>query len=183
MARVLKITLLAVLVAAVGVGAFFVGRQTATTTTSTPPVCRLAQLQIQQSGSSGAAGTLQRTFSLTNTSTTTCTLDGYPGVQLVGRGGGLKPTNALRGGGLAFEEIAPSTVTLRPNQVAYFNAGYSDVMAPCSLAGAVQVTPPGASTHAVVNVSPMMRVCDNGTLHVSAVFAASDTFATRTTAP
>lgn len=39
------------------------------------------------------------------------------------------------------------------------------------------------TVHAVVTVSPIIEACDNGTLHVSAVFGSTDTAATKTTAP
>ncbi len=182
MARIVKLVLIVILVAGVGVGAFIVGRHTAPTTSSSPPVCKAAELHATQSGSSGAAGTMERTFSLVNTGSTTCVLDGYPRLLLLDRSGGALPTQVVRGGGLAFEDVAPSTVVLGPKAASYFNVGYSDVMSPCSSATSVQITPPGGSAYLVVSVSPTMRVCDNGTLHVSAVFGSGEAAATKTTA-
>ncbi len=197
MTRVYRITALVLAVVAVGVGAFFAGRSTAPTTTSgpttttseapttstSPAVCEAAQLRIAQSGVNGAAGTIERTFSLVNAGPAPCTLDGYPGLLLLGHGPAVQPTNVVRGGGLTFENIPPSAVELAPGATAYFNIGYSDVTAPCSTATAVAVIPPATSTHLAVSVAPSILACDNGTLHVSAVFGSTDRTATQTTAP
>jgi hypothetical protein len=208
MDRLYRITLVVIVAAAVGVGAFFAGRETApsttsgttttsppvttapttTSTTSAPPttvagLCQVSQLRVAQSGGGAAMGTNERTFSLTNTSSAPCTLYGYPGLLLLGPHAAAEPTDVVRGGGLSFENVGPSLVRLAPAAVAYFNVGYSDVMPPCSVATTVEVTPPTNTTHAEVGVSPEIMACDSGTLHVSAVFAATNTAATQTTAP
>lgn len=205
MTRLYRVAVVVIAVVAVGLGAFFAGRETAPTktattlptttttlptTTTSPPTtsavlatCQPSQLRIEQSGGGAAAGTNERTFSLTNTSSTTCELYGYPGMLLLGPGSAAEPTNVVRGGGLAFEDISPSTVTLVPGSTAYFNVGYSDVMSPCSTATDVEITPPGDTAHAVVTVPLAINACDDGTLNVSAVFSSTDTAATQTTAP
>ena len=196
MTRVYRMTTLVLAVVAVGVGAFIAGRSTAPTTTSGPTttteapttstslaVCEATQLRIAQSGVVGAAGTIERTFTLVNAGPARCTLDGYPGLLLLGHGTVVEPTNVVRGGGLTFENIPPSAVELGPGATAYFNIGYSDVTAPCSTATAVAVIPPATSTHLVASVAPSILACDNGTLHVSAVFGSTDRAATQTTAP
>jgi hypothetical protein len=213
MIRFYKFTLVAAVVAAVGVGAFFAGRETAptitssststtttttkttkttsvpSTTTSAPSttvvsaICVVSQLHIAQSGGGAAAGTSERTFTLTNMSSTPCILHGYPGLLLVGAGAVAESTIVVRGGGLAFENIGPSTVKLAPKAAAYFNVGYSDVTPPCSTATAVEITPPTNTAHATVSVSPTTMACNNGELHVSAVFGSTNVAATQTTAP
>ena len=188
--------MLVLAIIAVGVGAFFAGRSTAPTTTSGPTttttevpttsttsaVCQVAQLRVAQSGVNGAAGTIERTFSLVNTGAAHCTLDGYPGLLLLGHGTAAQPTNVVRGGELTFENIPPSAVRLAPGATAYFNIGYSDVTPPCSTATAVAVIPPAASTHLTLSVAPSILACENGTVHVSAVFGSTDRTATQTTA-
>lgn len=208
MTRVYRVAGIVVGVVIVGVGSFFAGRETATTapartttttstsaraatttttsTTSTTVVtatCQMSELDITQTGGGGAAGTDERTFSLVNTSTSTCTLYGYPGLLLLGPSATAEPTTVDRGGGLTFENVAPSTVTLAPGATAYFNVGYSDVTPPCSTATAAEVTPPTNTTHAVVSLSQHITACSNGTLHVSAIFGSTNTAATQTTAP
>lgn len=134
------------------------------------------------SGSGGAAGTIELTFSLTNIASVSCTMQGYPGVLLLDASGAALPTTVIRGGSLSFENIAVTAVSLSPAEIAYFNLGYSDVTAPCSMASQVEVTPPNSTAHASVPVTSL-RACNNGTLTVSPVFASSNAAATETTAP
>jgi len=157
-----------------------------TSTTAGVTTCQPSQLRIAQSGFQGAAGTIEVTFSLVNTSSAPCTMHGYPGMLLLGAGGAPLPTAVVRGGGLAFEDLPVGDVALSPGQAAYFNVGYSDVTTDattCSIAAQVAITPPGATSHAVVAVSPDVNACNGGTLDVSPVFAATDAAATMTTAP
>jgi hypothetical protein len=156
-----------------------------TSTTAAVAVCRASQLSMAKAGGEGAAGTQELTFSLTNSSSSLCTMRGYPGMLLLSSSGAAEPTTVDRGGGFAFENVAVSTVSLAPGKTAYFNLGYSDVTAippQCSTADSVEITPPTATTHGVVAVSNI-QACANGTLHVSAVFGATDATATATTAP
>jgi hypothetical protein len=153
------------------------------TTTST--TCQPSQLAVTESGSGGAAGTIEDTFTLTNTSTTTCTLYGYPGMALLSASGSELPTNVIRGGGLNFENIAPTFISLSPTQSSLFNLGFSDVVqgtTGCSVASQVEITPPNDYSFLTVPVTTI-DACGNGTMHVSAVFASSDSAATSTTAP
>jgi hypothetical protein len=166
---------------------------TTSTTTAPPPsttaattTCLAAHLKILRSGSEGAAGTIELTFSLTNTSTTPCTLHGYPGLQLLDATGNELATNVVRGGGLAFENVAVTDVSLAPGQTAYFNLGYNDVTtgtSTCSAAPQAEITPPNDTSFAVVAVSPSIDACGGGTLNVSPVFASTDAAGTETTAP
>lgn len=158
---------------------------TTTSTTAAVTVCRASQLTMARVGSEGAAGTQELTFSLENSSSATCTMRGYPGMLLLAADGAALPTTVDRGGGLAFENVAVTSVSLAPGQSAYFNLGYSDVVAvppACSTAAAVEITPPTATTQGEVT-GLHVQACANGTLHVSPVFGSTDTTATATTAP
>jgi hypothetical protein len=158
----------------------------ATTTSAANTTCQPSQLNITLSGTEGAAGTIELTFSLTNTSPTLCTMFGYPGMQLLSTSGASEPTTVVRGGGLSFENVAPASVSLANGQTAYFNVGYSDVVTgntACTVAKQVEITPPNDTAHAVVPVSYQIQACNAGELHVSAVFASSNAAATVTTAP
>jgi len=157
-----------------------------TTTSTANTTCQPSQLNITLYGTEGAAGTNELTFSLTNTSPTLCTMSGYPGMQLLSTSGASEPTTVIRGGGLAFENVTPTAVSLTTGQTAYFNVGYSDVVTgntSCSVAKQVQITPPNDTAHAVVPVTYQIQACNAGELHVSAVFASSNSTATVTTAP
>ncbi|HVC15192.1 MAG TPA: DUF4232 domain-containing protein [Acidimicrobiales bacterium] len=159
---------------------------TSTSTIAALTTCQVAGLKIIEVGHGGAAGTQEMTFSLTNTSGTPCGTYGYPGMLLVGSTGAALPTTVVRGGSLSFENIAPAHVTLGPGQTAYFNVGFNDVQTgstSCSSAHTVEITPPTNTTHATVGDSLGIYACNNGTLNVSAVFPATNTSATQTTAP
>jgi hypothetical protein len=168
---------------------------TTRTITSTPTVpaspavaaagCQPSQLHIARLGSGGAAGTIEVTFSLTNTSAMRCALHGYPGMELLDASGGHLATVMTRGGGLTFENVAVTDVSLAPGQTAYFNLGYGDVpvgMTSCSVASQVEITPPNDRSFAVVRV-PQIDACGGGMLHVSPVFTSTDAAAMTTTAP
>lgn len=161
---------------------------TTTTTTTSPPAttaigkCQTSGLRVTVVGSQGAAGTQEMTFGLTDTASA-CTTYGYPGMLLLGTANAPLPTTVDRGGTFAFENVPPSNVQLAPGQTAYFNVGFSDVQSAsttCSSAAKVDVTPPTNTSSATVTAS--IRACDNGTLHVSAVFSSTNAAATQTTA-
>jgi hypothetical protein len=158
-----------------------------TTTTVANTKCQLSGLKIAVKGQGGAAGTQELTFSLTNTSAAACKTYGYPGLLLVSTSGAtVWTTTEVHGGGVSFENIAASTVTITPGQAAYFNVGFSDVTTAgttCSTTHSIQVIPPTNTTHAMVAVAQGIHACDNGTLHTSAIFSSTNSTATQTTAP
>jgi len=126
------------------------------------------------------------TFSLTNASTKLCTMTGYPGMVLLSAQGKGLPTVVTRGGGLAFENLPVTDVSLAPGQVAYFNLGYNDVTtgtSGCTTAAQIGITPPNDTSSVVVPLSPQIVACGGGALRVSPVFASTDSAATQTTAP
>jgi hypothetical protein len=90
----------------------------------------------------------------------------------------------VRGGGnYSFDSFPPTTLTLSPGKVAYFNLGYHDIpygTETCPSATALEVTPPNAYDHLTVDLS--FQPCDHGTLEISPVFAAGGS-GSQTTAP
>jgi hypothetical protein len=107
-------------------------------------------------------------------------------MQLLDTSGASLPTVVIRGGGLAFENVAATNVSLAPGQMAYFNLGYNDVVTgttSCSVATQVEITPPNDAMYLVAPVFSQIDACNGGTLHVSPVFASTDSTATVTTAP
>jgi len=135
-------------------------------------------------GSQGAAGTIELSFELRNTSTTPCPMEGYPGAQLLAASGAELPTHVVSGGSFQFTDFSPAPVVLTPGATAYFNLAYSDVPTgtetSCPTATEIEVTPPHASDHDVVAVQ--ITACAAGTLTVSPVFSSSSS-QSQTTAP
>jgi hypothetical protein len=83
------------------------------------PRCRTADLSGALGGSNGAAGTIYRWLTLTNRSSATCHLHGYPGVSLVDASGNQlgEPATENRG-------VAPATVLLHGGGKAYAAIGF-----------------------------------------------------------
>ena len=146
--------------------------------------CPAGVLSGSVAGSSGAAGTIEVTIALRNTGTATCTLGGYPGLQLLDAAGVQLPTHVVRAGSYPFTDFAPSTVTLAAGGTAYVNLGYSDVPSgsetSCPKAASLWVTPPGAYDHLTTTLA--LAPCAGGTVTVSPVFGPGSP-ATQTTAP
>ena len=164
-------------------------RAVPTTTTSRPTssttgtaaggtTCQPAQLAAAAGQATGAAGTIAMTISLTNSSPTTCTLEGYPGMQLLDANGGDLPTTVVRDQ-FHFPDPAadqpPSLVTLAPHATGMFGLSYEDVPVgnetSCPTSAQAEVTPPNDFTHLVMPLQ--IAPCANGTVHVSPVYAGS----------
>jgi hypothetical protein len=130
---------------------------------------------VSVGGSNGAAGTIEDTVTLANTSGAQCSLIGYPGMQLYDSAGTAVPTMVVRGGvhfAVAAANAAPAKVTLAPNQSAQFVLHYSDVPSgnetSCPNSSTARITPPNDLTSASVALS--IAPC-GGVVHVSPVFA------------
>jgi hypothetical protein len=160
------------------------GASTTSTTGATTTSCPAGSLVGSVVGSSGAAGTIELTVELRSTATTTCVLGGYPGLQLLDASGAQLPTHVVRGGSYPFTSFAPTTVSLAPGAVSYFNLGYSDVPngteTVCPRASSMWVTPPNAYDH--LTLAATLAPCAGGTVTVSPVFGPGSA-ATQTTAP
>jgi hypothetical protein len=156
----------------------------ATTTTTTVPGCTGANYTLSLLGTEGAAGTNEVTFGLRNTSSATCVLFGYPGIELLGAGGAGIATNDVRGGVESFTDFPAADVSVATGATAYFNIGYSDVVSggesSCPTTTGIQVIPPNTTTE--LKVAGQFTVCNGGTVDVSPVFGAGSS-ETQTTAP
>lgn len=71
-------------------------KSTDTSTANRGGRCRSANLVAHMVSVEGAAGSTIRTYTLVNTGTNTCTLYGYPGLQLLGTGGTKLTTRVVR---------------------------------------------------------------------------------------
>ena len=132
--------------------------------------CRVSDLRIFDAGSNGAAGTIQATIAIVNESGKTCTLIGYPHLQLLDAQGNLLPTSVLPGRA-SDAPSKPTLVTLRPGERAMFVLRYSDVgngPGSCKTASQLRVTPPGDRSFALVPVS--ITACGKNETIVSPVF-------------
>ncbi len=153
------------------------GATTTTANSASVPTCLASQLSIEPHQGGAAAGTIVLSVSMRNASATACTLQGYPGMQLLGAQGTPIPTNVVRGGFSgsvpAAVSQAPSLVTLAPGFTASFWLQYEDVPVggetSCPSSAKAQITPPNDTSPALVALA--ISPCNGGTVHVSPVLA------------
>ncbi len=143
-------------------------------TPSGPGACLASDLQASTTDFQGAAGTFYTLLVLTNTSSTACTLYGYPGVSYVtAPGGSIIGAPAGRN-----PLLADTLVSLQPGQSASALLGRADTGAytvgcqPTAQAQWLQVYPPG-DLGAVYAQWPATVCTDPATvyMHVTAVRA------------
>jgi Protein of unknown function (DUF4232) len=91
---------------------------------SGPSQCTTADLRLTVGASNGAAGTVYYPLDFTNTSSSTCTMYGYPRVAFVNPAGGSQVGAAA---GRA-SSTAPALVTLAPGATAHATLAVSDVL-------------------------------------------------------
>ena len=139
------------------------------------PQCSPSQIGITATGTGAGLGHVGVLFTLRNTSSASCRLDGYPDLQLLGSNGQALPTTVVRAGATGaylFPAVAPHRVALPPAAAASFDLQYGDnpvgaqanepYAQACPSATSAQVKLPDASDHAVVPVS--MAPCDGQVL-------------------
>jgi Domain of unknown function (DUF4232) len=132
--------------------------------------CRAGHLSGRVFDSTGAAGTIILSVTLTNKGTA-CTMKGFTGLQLVGATKAL-PTRVLHGGAPDLSP-KPSLVRIAHGGSATVLVAFSDVPVGnernCAAATTLLVRPPG-DIH-WVNVVVSMQACNHGTLRESPVVA------------
>jgi hypothetical protein len=154
---------------------------TAATTTSSTGAATAACSHVTASPrqGQGAAGTITGVITVTNTGPSGCTVDGYPTMALFsGTGASLTVTivNGLTVSVSPGADAGPSSVTIGPSSTAQFAYQFSDVPVgaetSCPSSESASVTMPGAtagSPRFALAIAP----CNNGTVRVSPVYAAS----------
>jgi len=100
---------------------------TATTaaTTATDPGCLADQLTVEVGFADAAAGSVGYRNSFENISGATCTLYGYPGLQMRDQFGAIG-TDVIRGTSVTVPPVPERLVTLAPGSRAWFQMGFSD---------------------------------------------------------
>jgi len=140
-----------------------------------PSGCLASGLQAQVTGSQGAAGTIYEVIELTNTSSATCSLYGYPGVSFVtGAGGAQVGLPATKD-----PVVAKTLVTLAPGAHAAFLLGVHEAGAypTCKMVTVdwLRIYPPG--DFGSINLQVKNQACSNAnlsTLSVSPVRAGAN---------
>jgi Protein of unknown function (DUF4232) len=138
------------------------------------PQCREAQLTMTTTGEGAGLGHVGVLFTLRNTSSAACRLEGYPSVQLLDSNGHALPTTVLRAvsGAYLFPAVVPHSVALAPGAAGSFDLQYYDSpvgaaanephATACPAATHVEVTLPNAAGNSVVPAS--MAPCEGQVL-------------------
>ena len=98
----------------------------ASTVANGPTGCVASQLNVDASYGNYAAGSIGYTNSFQNISSTTCTLFGYPGMQMLNSSGQAIQTDVIRGTSVTVPAVPEKLVTLAPGGKAWFDMGFSD---------------------------------------------------------
>ncbi|MFI5042240.1 MAG: DUF4232 domain-containing protein, partial [Acidimicrobiales bacterium] len=123
----------------------------------------------------GAAGSIAQVFILRNTSGTTCTMYGYPGLLRLDAAKKPMTTTVTRGSSVVVRDPGPSLVTLPAGASASFGSGWSHVPTPsdpasgCAASTYLEITPPDETAYLLVPAA--VDACNHGTIAVSAVVA------------
>jgi Domain of unknown function (DUF4232) len=116
--------------------------------TAAAPACRAAQLHLAGGGGGAAGGTKMEDFNLTNVSLASCTLQGWPSVQLVLRSGRVITPRLRRfhyySSGVPNHPLDARAIRLSPSHAATFIAFNRDFGDGCALVRTMLVTPPGS---------------------------------------
>ena len=141
--------------------------------------CRDGQLALRHEPEEAAMGGLRSMqFFFTNTSSSPCTLEGYPRFELLSKSGqparGGRATNGLTRMGEDFQK-PPQLVTIEPGKTAtfwidYLARGAGSMGKPCPSYRKFRIVAPG--TRRVFVQSDVIEVCSG--LEVSSVRAPSD---------
>jgi hypothetical protein len=115
--------------------------------------CRSSQLSVQPGRVGVALGHAGVVFTFQNRSAVTCTLYGFPGLQMLDAQGRPIPTRVDWGSDYIVQPEKPALVTLRPGDQASFLLGYSDpanANLTCPASSQLEVTPPNETQSLVI---------------------------------
>jgi hypothetical protein len=138
------------------------------------PQCRQDQLTTTAIGEGAGLGHVGVLFTLRNTSSASCRLEGFPGLQLLDSKGHALPTTVVRAisGAYLFPAVVPHPVALAPGAVGSFDLQYYDspvgaaanqpYATACPAATRVEVTVPNSTGHSLVPAS--MAPCEGQVL-------------------
>ena len=139
----------------------------ATATTAGPPggPCKAADVDGAMAGSTVRGTNAVSVVSVTNTGKRTCTINGYPGVALLGPNNAKVQTTVAQGGGGVPAGLTAQAISLDPGAKASFVISWDQVSGTCADVRSFDVTLPGDSK--VSNVQSSVTVCGNGAVNVS----------------
>ena len=117
--------------------------------------CTPSQLVVELGPSDAAMGHIGQVVTFTNVSAVTCSLEGYPSMQMFDAAGLAIPTEVTDGASYTVPAMPARVVFLTGGSEASFDVGYSDATgygtAVCPNSVQVAITPPDASRSITVS--------------------------------
>jgi len=108
--------------------------------------CSSSQLRVQLGSAEAALGHIGQVVSFLNASTSGCTLDGYPDLQMLDAAGGTVHTRLRHGIAYTVPPVPRRLVVVKPGRRASFDVGYDDSTGyereQCPTSARVEITPP-----------------------------------------
>jgi len=131
--------------------------------------CRSAQLKLRLGQTGAAMGSVGASATFTNISSSPCTLDGYPGLQMLSTTGARLPTVVDHSTSVTtVPRLRARVVSLKPGGRATFYLGFEDATGygsdTCPTSARVAVTPPG--DRAPITVSWQLQPYGGTTEHL-----------------
>jgi len=140
--------------AATASGAATTAANTAAPTTYTPPRCYIGDLSAGFHGYQIEMGTRGYILTLTNIGNHSCTLYGYPGLQLLNARMQPLPTRTLWGSSYFDRDPGKSLIVLSPGETASADISYGvyGIRSNSVLAYYMEVTPPNCYDHFILKI-------------------------------
>lgn len=142
---------------------------TSTTAIASSTSCGHSALSVAPGRTKVAAGTDYLGVTFTNSGTTTCFLEGYPGISLFGKSGTPVAVTESHRGGLPIFAVPPRRVSLGPGSYAGFVLSYSytpGASAKCMSSITASVAVPKAGTFLLPK---KLSLCSGAGLAISAL--------------
>lgn len=122
----------------------------------------------------GGVGHIGVVLVLHNTSSVTCTLDGYVGMQLDNSARQFMPTSVVRGSGYLYRDPGPHPLTVAPGGAVSAGVEWDHIPSagdpnPCPTSSYLEVTPPNATNY--LFAARAIQACNHGQLIVTALQA------------
>ncbi len=142
-----------------------------------PGECRASGLALRYLGGQGATGHGELGFALSNTTSSSCSTGGYPGIQFLDSSGRALPTTPTHTTSDFFGTVPLAPVTVKPGDSFSFRLGVSHgggSASGCVTARGLQVIPPNDTATLRVSIPGGASEC--GTTTVSPVAPGTSAF-------
>jgi hypothetical protein len=123
--------------------------------------CLSSQMAFRVVSYQARLGNVAAAVSLTNQSSSSCALDGYPGVGLVSPQDAIMAVSTDRGPDYLFADAGPSALVLDPGQSAYFDVGYTDMPLGQPSSSVLEIDVPNGTNPMFLDTASAVRAYPN----------------------